>query len=83
MASVDEKNYEWFKKNLPELMKNHHGKYLIIHEERDKGAYETFESALNDALKIAVPGEFLIQRCVGEEESTQVICSLTKLPNFS
>jgi hypothetical protein len=83
MASVDEKNYDWFKNNLPELMSEHKGKFLIIFEESARGAYDTFEDALAGALCFANPGEFLIQRCVSEEESMQVICSLVKLPNFS
>jgi hypothetical protein len=83
MASVDERNYEWFRMNLPDLMAQHKGKYLVIIEESASGAYETFEDALTQALSLAKPGEFLIQRCVSEEESTQVICSLLKFPSFS
>ena len=27
MASIDEINYEWFKRNLPDLMKEHRGNF--------------------------------------------------------
>jgi hypothetical protein len=83
MPTLDEKNYEWFKNNLPILMESHEGKFLIIHNESLCGAYPSFSDALGEALKIAKPGEFLIQRCVDEKEGAQVICSLMRLPNFS
>gem|GEM_PF-5502648 len=82
MASIDEINYAWFKKNLPDLLKEHKGKYLIIHEESLKGAFSDFKEAMNKALELAKPGEFLIQRCVTEDENTQVICSLIKMPQL-
>jgi hypothetical protein len=83
MATVDEKNYEWFKTNLSSLLEKHRGQYLIILGESLCGAFDTFEEALTEALKLAQPGDFLIQPCVTEEENTQVICSLMRLPNFS
>ena len=83
MASIDEVNYEWFKKNLPELIKEYEGKFLIINEESLKGVFSSFGDALQEAIKFAKPGEFLIQYCVTEEESTQVICSLIKMPQLA
>jgi hypothetical protein len=82
MASIDEMNYKWFKDNLPYLIKDNKGKYLIIHEKSLKGVHPNYEEALREALKIAKPGEFLIQRCVSEEECAQVLCSLFKLPQL-
>ena len=73
MNSVDEHNYQWFKKNLPDLINEYGGKYLIIHEESMRGVYPTFNDALDAALKIAKPGEFLVQHCVTEEESIFVV----------
>jgi len=81
MASIDEMNYEWFKKNLPDLVMENYGKFLVIHEKSLKGVFANFVEALHEALKFAKPGEFLIQRCVSEEESAQVICSLLKRSN--
>ena len=83
MASIDERNYEWFKDNLPGLMKEHKGKFLVIHEESVKGIFATFQDALMEALTFAKPGEFLVQRCATEEECAQVITSLIKMPQFS
>ena len=83
MATIDEKNYEWFKNNLPKLMEKHRGKYLIIINEALSGCFETFDEALAEALKTAKPGEFLIQRCISEEENAEVFCSVVRLPNFS
>lgn len=83
MSSVGERNYLWFKKNLSEVIKKYKGQYLIIHEESLCGAFSTFDEALESALKFAKPGDFLVQHCVDEKESTQVICSLIKLPLVS
>jgi len=83
MASIDKINYEWFKKNLPDLIEEHHGKFLVIHEESLKGVFTNFVEALHEALKFAKPGEFIVQRCITEEESAQVICSLIKTPRLA
>lgn len=83
MASIDEKNYEWFKKNLPALIKEYRNQFIVVHEESMKGAYPSFDVALTEALKFAKPGEFLIQRCATEDECTQIICSLMRLPTLA
>ena len=80
MSSANDLNYEWFKTNLPDLLMKHRGKYLIVCEESIQGAYPTFDEALDAALEVAKPGDFLVQHCVTEEESAQVICSLMRLP---
>ena len=80
MISANDLNYRWFKLNLPDLLMKHRGEYLIVYEESIRGAYPTFDETLDAALEIAKPGEFLVQHCVTEEESTQVICSLMRLP---
>ena len=82
MASIDENNYAWFKKNLSDLLKEYAGQFIVVYEQSMRGAYSSFEAALAGALEFAKPGEFLIQRCVSEEESTQVICSLIKMPQL-
>jgi hypothetical protein len=82
MSSVDEKNYEWFEANLSDLMREHRDKYLIIYEESLRGVFSDIEDAITEALTFAKPGEFLIQRCVPEDESTEVLCSLIRLPNL-
>jgi hypothetical protein len=50
-----------------------------------RGSYATFKEALDEALKIARPGEFLVQHCVedAEEASANVFCSLMKLPQLT
>jgi hypothetical protein len=83
MGAIDEKNYEWFKRNLPDLIKEHKNKFLIVYEESIRGVYSTFEAALTEALHFAKPGEFLIQRCAEEEECAQIIYSLMRFSEFA
>ncbi|MDR1134410.1 MAG: hypothetical protein LBL05_09615 [Synergistaceae bacterium] len=43
---MSQKNYEWFKNNLTDLMKKYRGKYLIIIDEALSGYFETFDEAI-------------------------------------
>ena len=83
MDTGSQRDYDWFIANLSTLMKDYREKYLIISNEAMRGAFDTFDDALSEALTIAKPGEFLIQRCVSEEENAQVVCSIMRLPNLS
>ncbi|GHV51758.1 hypothetical protein FACS1894216_06560 [Synergistales bacterium] len=77
---VVDRNYDWFKKSLSDLMLKFSGQYLLIVDESVSGAYPSFEEALNEAMKNYEPGKFIIQKCCDESETTQVICSLMRLP---
>ncbi|MDR0648282.1 MAG: hypothetical protein LBF92_02965, partial [Synergistaceae bacterium] len=68
MDSVDDRNYRWFRDNLPRLILDYGGKFLVIYDESMRGSYATFKEALDEALKIARPGEFLVQHCVEDAE---------------
>ena len=70
-----DKNYEFFKKNLDGLIKNHYRKYVIIHDEKFISYHETFQEAANAALKDYEEGTFLVQECVSMKESTLVFSS--------
>jgi hypothetical protein len=85
MDSVDDRNYRWFRKNLMSLMQENKGKFLVIYDESMRGSYATFKEALDEALKIAKPGDFLVQHCVedAEEANANVFCSLLRLPKLT
>jgi hypothetical protein len=57
------KNYAWFEKNLPELVKSYEDKYVVIKEEKLLSAYETFDEAFNETVKTEDLGTFIIQFC--------------------
>ena len=62
-AVLQLRNYKWYESNLPELLKEYKGKYLIIYEESMRGAYDTYHDALRAAAEFARRGEFLIEWC--------------------
>ncbi|GHS93433.1 hypothetical protein AGMMS50276_03900 [Synergistales bacterium] len=83
MKKTDEtvdRNYDWFKKNLVDLILKYKGQHLLIVDESVLGAYNTFDEALNEAVKLSEPGKFIIQKCCDEDETSQIVCSLMKLP---
>ena len=84
MKDSADRNYEWFKANLPQLITEYSGQYVIILNEAVLKALPSFDEALNEALKHAVPGEFIIQKCtVDESETVQTFCSLIRLPKLA
>lgn len=56
-------DYRWFLDNQAELFKQYPDKFLIISECNILGAFDTFENAMEEALKQKKAGEFLIQYC--------------------
>ncbi|HNW82990.1 MAG TPA: hypothetical protein PKG52_08885 [bacterium] len=65
----------YFRRELPELAKNTltKGKFLIIHSESVKGAFDTFEAALKEALSHYPQSEFVIQQAVSDEETVNFL----------
>ena len=69
-----DKNYEWFKNNLPELVKTYDGQYVVIKDESVIAAYPSFDEALVNTVKIETPGTFIIQLCsLDKEKTTQMV----------
>lgn len=55
-------DFEWFKANQENLVKQYNGKYLVIREKVVLGAYA---SAAKAVAGTSFPmGEYLVQRCV-------------------
>jgi hypothetical protein len=76
MDDCAEKNYAWFKENLPELVKSYEDKYVVIKDEKLLAAYDAFNEAFDETIKTEKPGMFIIQLCSMDEEKTTVrICT--------
>ncbi len=75
--SNNQKNLEFFQKELPGLLTNvaYKGKYIVINAEEIKGAYDSFDLALNFAVANFPPSEFIIQQVIDESECINFICS--------
>lgn len=58
-----EEELEFFKENQTELVEKFDGKFLVIKGNEVLGAYETPIDALNEGIKKAELGSFMIQPC--------------------
>lgn len=65
-----EKNTEFFNSKLNELLQNpsFHYKFVVIHEQQIKNAFDTFSSALEFATANFPPEEFVVQQVIAEDE---------------
>jgi hypothetical protein len=77
-----QKEFEYFIANLPELLKQYEGKFIVIKNEKVMGAYDTFALAITETTKSEKLGTFLVQKCVpGEENYKQVYHSRVSFIN--
>ena len=65
-----DKDYEWFKDNLSELVKTYDGQYVVVKDKRVVAAYPELNSAFRAAIKKELPGTFIIQFCSLDEDKT-------------
>ena len=63
-------NYEWFEKELSELVKAHEDQYVVIKKKNVIAAYSSFEKAFDETIKTEPPGTFIIQLCSLNESKT-------------
>lgn len=63
-------NYEWFEKELPELVKTYENQYVVIKDKAVLAVYPAFETAFNETIKTEAPGTFIIQLCSLDESKT-------------
>ena len=56
------KNYEVFKQHLNEMMQEHAGEFVVIHEQEIKEYFDTFEDAWKWSRGKFEPETFIIQR---------------------
>jgi len=63
------KEFEFYINNLPELLKNYKGKFIVIKNEQILGAYESFEQAILATKDTEKIGTFLVQKCEENQDS--------------
>jgi hypothetical protein len=63
-----ESNYKWYEKHQKELFQKYPNKFLIIVDEKVKGAFLTLEGAFDFATKEKVIGNCLLQQCLDHIE---------------
>ena len=73
MSELSEKQKEaltFFKNNLKEWLNNplYKLKYVIIHNNKMVGLFDTFEKALAEALAKYTQDEFIIQQIISDED---------------
>ena len=64
------KEYTFFKTNLTKLLNEYSGQFLVIKGEEVVGNFDTYAEALSFGLSKYKLGEFLVQQCVDESDST-------------
>jgi hypothetical protein len=73
VTDSSEKNYAWFKENLPELVKSYEDKYVVIKDEKLLAAYDTFDEAFDETIKTEDLGTFIIQLCSMDKKKTMIV----------
>lgn len=68
--SLADRNYAWFERNLPELVKKYEDRYVVIKDEKVLNNYPSFDEAFIQTTKNEVPGTFIIQLCSLDEKKT-------------
>ena len=68
MNEIKRKNVDFFKREIAKLLANPLTlqKFVVIHNEKVQGAYDTFEAALKFAASQLPSDEFVIQHVVDE-----------------
>lgn len=73
MTTLD--NFVYFNQMLPEYLKTHLGKFVIIADGKEQGFYDSFDEAYQIAVKSYGLGNFIVQQCVSDEENTSTFYS--------
>lgn len=60
--------FEYFKDNQEELVRDYEGRFLVIKNQEVKGDYSSIEEAYNDAISKFEAGTFIIQECQSGKE---------------
>lgn len=75
LSNKQKENLQYFKKNLNKylsdpLLKN---KYIIIHDKKKYGVFDSFEKALNEAVTNLSKDEFIIQQVISENDTVNFL----------
>lgn len=68
-----EKEYEFFRAHLPEFVKEHPDKYVVIVGESVLGFYTSISEALTETVKEHEPGTFFIELCTDNTDYYNVV----------
>jgi hypothetical protein len=63
-----EKEYDYYKKHLPEFLKDHSGEFVVIQGESVNGYYPSEAEALA-SMKEAELGTFFVKQCLPLDET--------------
>ena len=73
---VLDRQIAYFQQHQTELAEEHHGEFVLIHDESIEGFYESELDAYTAAKRRYDAGTFLIRQCLRpEEETTQTFHS--------
>ena len=76
MSAID-KNYKYFQDNLETFLADplYESKFLVIHEEEVKKAFDTFPAAFEYASVHLPEGKFIIQEAIDESKRINILKS--------
>lgn len=61
--------YEWFDTNREKIIKGHHGKIALIHNNSVEGYFDSFSDALDVAESAGLEDEsYVVQECITIDE---------------
>lgn len=63
-------DFEWFKQNRDEIIKNHIGERVVIQNKEVKGYFADEEEAIKNMLPTPA-GEYIVQRCLPEDKDVE------------
>lgn len=77
MKKINDTNLDYFDAHLTELLANPllKDKFILIAKGDKQGFYDTFENALNEAVKKFDPGTFIIQEIIAPDASINFLFS--------
>ena len=67
--SMQNQDFEFFLQNIEELYQKYGHKFVAIKNSQILGAYDAFDVAVNETLKQAEIGTFLIQECFENKDA--------------
>lgn len=68
LKAEQEANFTYFKSNLPELISQYKGKFLVLEDSSVKAFFDTFSAALEWAVKNCKSDSYIIQQATDEAE---------------
>ena len=68
-----EREFSYYLAYQQELAKEYEGQFLIIRDQKVVGAYKDRDEALDNALGEYELGDFLLQECLSDPESTVAV----------